>query len=152
MDNKPNDKGPLHPALGNKVVHMADVLAWRQEREQREQLEQDLANGQDPFVGLSTKQRAFWVNQRFFADRLAGEDTHGYFGRLAFEVGDLVLYGGDPQLVLEFNSEAVHAFFLLTDALMINWEFDPIVVRWSCVGDSPYPVHGESAYTFTKRT
>lgn len=145
-----NEKGPLHPALGNKVVHMADILAYRALKQAQAEAPDDV-NVQALQEQMTLKQRVFWRNIMFFQNRLVGEDTVGNFGRIAFEVGDLVLPFGEPQLMVDFDSEAVRAFFFLDDNLLINLERDPLVARWSCDDDPGLPILDADFFTFTKR-
>lgn len=141
-----------HPELQGKVVQLADIRAWRLNQLEVEQAyAQAKADGEDLMAGLNLPQRVFWMNQQFFANRLCGEAGFNAAGRIAFSAGDLVVQGREPALALYFNCEAYEAYYHLTERLTINWDIDPLMVRWSCVGEPEFAVLSRTMFTYTPR-
>lgn len=144
MENRPTD----NPLMGNKIVNIADIRAARLEAEQVADVYQH-ADGHDRLMGLTPRQRVWWVNQQYFAERMAGADN---YGAVRFTVGQLSQADGASERYMRFECGSFTAFIQVNSDWTLNHGIDPICVRWEHNSEPPYPVFSESLFTFTEET
>jgi hypothetical protein len=130
----------LPPELAGKVVNIADIRA---QRIGSEQLSEVIAAQEAGEIAsdMSMTEKVWWRNQQFFANRMARSRD---FGRLSFKAGHV---DGNPAVYVD--CEAYAAYMALKPDLTFDLEIDPLLVRWSCVGEPEYPLVKASAINFT---
>lgn len=115
-----------------KVISIFDLRAQRILQESTEKLiAEEVA---DPSIGnqMTDKERIWWRNHQFFADRMA---RSSFFGSLKYELGQL-----SGVRSMRLTCDAYQAFYFLKVDLTIDFGRDPILVRWSCGGEPEFPV------------
>ena len=129
----------LPPELAGKVVNIADIRA---QRIGAQELSEAIAAQEAGEIAsdMSMTEKVWWRNQQFFANRMARSRD---FGRLAIKVGHI---GDNPALYVD--CEAYAAYLSLKPDLTIDFEVDPLLVRWSCRGEPEHPLVKSSAIDF----
>lgn len=144
METRPTD----NPLMGNKIVNLADVRAARMAQEEVEKIHQH-SDGQDLLNGLTPRQRVWWVNQQYFAERMASAED---YGPVKFTVGQLSQLDGASERYMRFECGSFTAFIAVNADWTLNHAVDPICLRWSHDSEPPYPVFSEELFTFTEET
>lgn len=130
----PTNTTPMDLAIYHgKVISIFDLRAQRILQESTEKLIAEEAT--DPAIGnqMTDKERIWWRNHQFFADRMA---RSSFFGAVKYELGTL-----DGVRSMRLTCDAYQAHYFLKVDLTVDFGRDPILVRWSCVGEPEFPIN-----------
>lgn len=127
----------LKDLRNQKVVSISDIRAQRMSREVTDQIID--AEQEVPLPDMADQERVWWRNTQFFANRAC---RGGGYGRFSYDVG----YVG-PVRMMRFDCEAYEAFYFLDSDLVIDFQMDPVITRWSHSSAPEFPVVPRPPYT-----